>query len=50
MSGSILWAFGIAGLFIVMEIARAELREWNARRKAAKRGRTLTVKYGIPWR
>jgi hypothetical protein len=50
MSGNIFWAFVIAGVFIVAEIARTELREWTLRRKAVQRGRTLTAKYGIPWR
>ncbi len=44
------WALVIVGLLVAAEFARAELREWYARRRAVKRGRTLTAKYGIPWR
>lgn len=44
------WVLVIIGLLIAAEFGRGELREWNARRRAIKRGRTLTAKYGIPWR
>ncbi|HZS81581.1 MAG TPA: hypothetical protein VFA50_01825 [Stellaceae bacterium] len=50
MTGGILWAVVIVGAFVAEETGRAALREWAARRKAIKRGRTLTAKYGIPWR
>lgn len=47
-----MWTMIIVGLAAAVagEIGRAELREWNARRRAVKHGRTLTAKYGIPWR
>lgn len=44
------WTLVFVALLIVGEFARLTLKEWNARRRAIKRGRTLTAKYGIPWR
>jgi hypothetical protein len=49
MSDSLVWTLLITGLLIIAEIGRTELREWNARRKAMRRGRTLTTKYAMPW-
>jgi hypothetical protein len=45
-----IWTLVVVALLIVAEFAHLELKEWNARRRAIKRGRTLTAKYGIPWR
>jgi hypothetical protein len=45
-----MWFLVIVAVLLVAEFARTELREWAARRRAVKRGRTLTAKYGIPWR
>ena len=45
-----IWTLAIVALLIVAEFAHLELKEWSARRRAIKRGRTLTAKYGIPWR
>jgi hypothetical protein len=45
-----MWVLVVVAVLIVAEFARAELREWAARRRAVKRGRTLTAKYGMPWR
>jgi hypothetical protein len=50
MSQAIIWAVVIVGLGVGCEILRAELREWSARRRTIREGRTLTAKYGIPWR
>jgi hypothetical protein len=50
LSDRIVWSVIIVGLVVAGEIGRTGLREWNARRKAIKQGRTLTAKYGIPWR
>jgi hypothetical protein len=44
------WGLVAVVLLVAVEFAWATLREWNARRLAVKRGRTLTAKYGIPWR
>jgi hypothetical protein len=40
----------VAGSLVGAEIGWAELREWVGRRRSVKGGRTLTAKYGIPWR
>jgi hypothetical protein len=45
-----MWILLIVAVLIVAQFAWAELREWAARRRAVRRGRTLTAKYGIPWR
>lgn len=45
-----MWILVIVAVLIVAQFAWSELREWVARRRAIKRGRTLTAKYGIPWR
>jgi hypothetical protein len=45
-----IWGLALVAVLIAAEFARGELREWQARRRAIKRGRTLTAKYGIPWR
>ena len=45
-----LWGLLAVIVLIAVEFAWASLREWNAHRRAVKRGRTLTAKYGIPWR
>jgi len=45
-----MWFLVIVAVLIVAQFAWSELREWLARRQAVKRGRTLTAKYGIPWR
>jgi hypothetical protein len=45
-----MWFLVIVAVLIVAQFAWSELREWSARRQAVKRGRTLTAKYGIPWR
>jgi hypothetical protein len=45
-----MWFLAIVAVLIVAQFAWSELREWSARRQAVKRGRTLTAKYGIPWR
>jgi len=50
MSEAIIWAIVIIAFAAGCETARAGLREWNARRRTIRRGRTLTAKYGIPWR
>ncbi|MBV8654174.1 MAG: hypothetical protein JO255_22130 [Alphaproteobacteria bacterium] len=50
MSDRIVWTVVIVGLVVAGELGRTGLREWHARRKTIKRGRTLTAKYGIPWR
>jgi hypothetical protein len=50
MSEAIIWAIVIIAFAAGCEAARAGLREWNARRRTIRRGRTLTAKYGIPWR
>jgi hypothetical protein len=44
------WTLVVVALLIAAESAGLALKEWNARRRAIKRGRTLTAKYGIPWR
>jgi hypothetical protein len=45
-----MWFLVIVAVLIVAQFAWSELREWSARRQAVERGRTLTAKYGIPWR
>ena len=50
MSDGIIWTIFVVGLIVAGEIGRVALREWHARRRAIKHGRTLTAKYGIPWR
>lgn len=50
MSDRIVWSVIVVGLVVAGELGWAGLREWNARRKTIKQGRTLTAKYGIPWR
>jgi hypothetical protein len=45
-----IWGLIAVILLIAIEFIWATLREWSARRRAVKRGRTLTAKYGIPWR
>jgi hypothetical protein len=45
-----IWGLVVVVALVASEFVRANLREWNARRRAVKRGRTLTAKYGIPWR
>jgi hypothetical protein len=50
MSEGWFWAVVIVGVVVAGEFARAELREWSARRRTVRQGRTLTTKYGIPWR
>jgi hypothetical protein len=50
MSETIVWTLATVGLVVAGEIGWTELRGWTARRKAIRRGRTLTAKYGIPWR
>jgi hypothetical protein len=44
------WSIAIVGVVLVGEAAWAELREHLARRDAARRGRTFTARYGLPWR
>ena len=44
------WGLTAVVSLIVVELAWGALRDWNARRRAIKHGRTLTAKYGIPWR
>jgi hypothetical protein len=44
------WGLVAVVTLVVVEFVWGNLREWNARRRAVKRGRTLTAKYGIPWR
>jgi hypothetical protein len=50
MSDGLFWTIVVVGLVVAGEPARAALREWHARRRTIKHGRTLTAKYGIPWR
>jgi hypothetical protein len=50
LSDRIVWTVVIVGLVVAGELGRTGLREWNSRRKNIKQGRTLTAKYGIPWR
>jgi hypothetical protein len=50
LSDDIVWTVVIVGLVVAGELGRTGLREWHTRRKAIKQGRTLTAKYGIPWR
>jgi hypothetical protein len=50
MSEAVFWAVVIVALVAGCEVLRAELREWSARRRTIREGRTLTAKYGIPWR
>jgi hypothetical protein len=50
MSDGVVWTFTILGLLVAAEKGRTGLREWRSRRQAIRRGRTLTAKYGIPWR
>ena len=45
-----IWGLVVVVVLVASEFVWANLREWNARRRAVKRGRTLTAKYGIPWR
>jgi hypothetical protein len=45
-----MWILVTVAVLIVAQFAWTELREWAARRRAVRRGRTLTAKYGIPWR
>jgi hypothetical protein len=47
---SMIWGLIAVILLVAVEFIWATLREWSARRRAVKRGRTLTAKYGIPWR
>jgi hypothetical protein len=44
------WSIAVVGIVLVGEAAWVELREYVARREAARRGRTLTARYGLPWR
>src|SRR5207248_10841798 len=44
-----LWGLLAVIVLIAVVLAWAFLLEWNAHRRAVKRGRTLTAKYGIPW-
>lgn len=50
MDTHLLWAITLVGALLVLEAIRAELRDHMARRAATKRGRTLTARYGVPWR
>jgi hypothetical protein len=43
------WAILLVGVALSADVAWTEYREWRARREAAKRGRTLTTKFGLPW-
>jgi hypothetical protein len=45
---SVGWAILLVGLALSLDVAWAEYREWKSRRDAAKRGRTLTSKFGLP--
>ena len=47
---AMIWGLIAVIVLVAVEFAWGTLREWNARRRAIKRGRTLTAKYGIPWR
>jgi hypothetical protein len=44
------WAVLIIGGAIIVEALWSEARERWHRQQAVKRGRTLTAKYGLPWR
>jgi hypothetical protein len=50
MSDGIIWTISVIGIAVAGEIGRAAFREWHARRRTIREGRTLTAKYGIPWR
>jgi hypothetical protein len=41
------WAILLVGLALSADVAWAEYREWKCRRDAARRGSTLTAKFGI---
>ncbi|HEX7969803.1 MAG TPA: hypothetical protein VF502_16385 [Stellaceae bacterium] len=43
------WAILLVGLALSADVAWTEYREWRSRRDAARRGRTLTTKFGLPW-
>lgn len=49
-AASIGWTLLIVALLIAGEAGWAAFRERRARRRAVERGRTLTAKYGLPWR
>jgi len=50
MDTNLLWAITLVGGALVGEAAWAELRDSQSRRRVVKRGRALTLKYGLPWR
>jgi hypothetical protein len=50
MSDAIVWTLATVGFVVAGEIGWTGLRGWAVRRKAIRRGRTLTAKYAIPWR
>jgi hypothetical protein len=41
------WAILVVGVALLADVAWAEYREWKSRRDAARRGRTLTAKFGL---
>ncbi|HEX3498197.1 MAG TPA: hypothetical protein VHT04_02620, partial [Stellaceae bacterium] len=45
-----IWGLTAVVSLVAVEFAWGMLREWTGRRRTVKRGRTLTAKYGIPWR
>ncbi len=43
------WAILVVGLALSADVAWTGYRDWRARRNAARWGRTLTTKFGLPW-
>lgn len=42
------WAILLVGVLLLLDVARAEYRDWRVRQNAKKSGRTLTAKFGLP--
>jgi hypothetical protein len=47
MMSSVGWAILLVGLALAADVGWAEYREWRRRRDAARRGTTLTQKFGL---
>jgi hypothetical protein len=41
------WAILLVGIGLSADVAWAEFREWKSRRKAARRGRTVTARFSL---
>ena len=40
------WAIVLVGLALAADVGWAEFREWKSRRDAARRGSTITARFG----